>query len=109
MINSPDDDELRKAAGVDHQNCRMGKWYEGDGKVAFGNLPSYRTLLDPHGKVHSGVHKTVALLGSGWEGDNKVQAQIIAEMEGAEVASADVMQVLNRMVAEKHPHMARSH
>ncbi len=109
MINSPDDDELRKAVGVDHQNCRMGKWYEGDGKVAFGNLPSYRTLLDPHGKVHSGVHKTVALLGSGWEGDNKVQAQIIAEMEGAEVASADVMQVLNRMVAEKHPHMARSH
>jgi methyl-accepting chemotaxis protein len=109
MINSPDDDELRKAAGVDHQNCRMGKWYEGDGKAAFGYLPSYRTLLDPHGKVHSGVHKTVALLGSGWESDNKVQAQIIAEMEGAEVASTDVMQVLNRMVAEKHPHMARSH
>jgi methyl-accepting chemotaxis protein len=108
LINSPDD-ELRRAVGVGHQDCRMGKWYEGDGKVKFGHLTSYRTLLDPHGKVHSGVHKTIALLDSGWESDDKIQVKIIAEMAATEAASADVMQVLDRMVAEKHPDQARSH
>lgn len=109
LINSPEDEELRKAVGVNHQNCRLGKWYEGDGKSAFGSLPSYRALVEPHGKVHSGVHQAVILLDSGWERDEKVQEKIIAAMGTVEAASADVMQVLNRMVAEKHPDIAKSH
>ncbi len=109
LINCPDDNELRKAVSVDHQNCRMGKWYEGAGKVVFGDLPTYRTLLMPHTQVHCGVHQAVSLLDNGWERDEKVQAQIIAAMESAEVASADVMQVLNRLVAGKHPDLAKGH
>ncbi len=109
MINSPDDSDLRQAVGVDHQSCRLGKWYAGHGELMFGNLPSYRTLLDPHAKVHGGVHKVVALLSSGWERDEKIQAQIIAEMAAVEASSIDVMQVLNRMVAEKHPDQVRQH
>lgn len=106
LINSPSDNDLCKAVSVDHQNCRLGKWYEGAGKEVFGDLPSYRALLGPHTQVHSGVHKAVALLDKGWERDEKVQAQIIAAMEGAEVGSAEVMQVLNRLVADKHPELA---
>jgi hypothetical protein len=109
LINSPEDSELRKAVGVDHHNCRMGKWYDGTGKEVFGDLSSYRSLLDPHSKVHGGVHKTVALLDAGWECDDKVQAKIITEMAAVEAASADVMQVLNRIVAEKHPELANAH
>jgi methyl-accepting chemotaxis protein len=107
LINTPDDTDLRKAVGVDHQHCRMGKWYEGSGKEAFGDLPSYRTLFDPHCKVHGSVHSAVALLDSGWESDEKIQTQIIASMESAEESSADVMRVLNRIVAEKHPDMTK--
>ena len=103
LINSHEDNELRKAVGVDFHNCRMGKWYDNEGKAAFGMLVSYRTLLEPHGKVHSGVHKMVALLDSGWQCDEKIQMKIIAEMESAEVASGEVMQILNRIVSEKHP------
>jgi methyl-accepting chemotaxis protein len=109
LINNPNDDELHRAVGVDHQNCRLGKWYEGEGKELFGDFASYRALLEPHGKVHGGVHKAVELLDSGWEYDDKVQAKIVAEMEEVEASSADVMQVLNRMVAEKHPDMGRRH
>ena len=109
LINSPDDSDLRKAVGVDHHNCRMGKWYDGEGKEAFGDLSSYRSLLDPHSKVHSGVHKAVALLDAGWECDDKVQEKIIAEMAAVEAASADVMRVLNRIVAEKHPELSNAH
>ena len=105
MINSPGDEDLRKAVSVDHQNCRLGKWYEGPGKEVFGDLSAYRTLYDTHSRVHSGVHKAVALLDDKWASDERVQAQIIAAMEGAEGSSAEVMQVLNRMVDERHPEM----
>lgn len=109
LINSPEDLDLRKAAGVDHFSCRMGKWYEGEGREVFGGLASYRAMLDPHSKVHGGVHKAVALLDSGWERDDKIQERIIAEMSEVERTSSEVMQVLNRMVAEKHPDMAKGH
>lgn len=109
LINSPDNNELRKAVGVDHQGCRLGKWYEGEGKAAFGDLPSYRTMLEPHGKVHGGVHRAVSLLDGGWESDDKIQVKIIEEMAAVEASSADVMLVLNRMVSEKHPDMAKGH
>jgi len=107
LINNPDDIDLRKAVGVDHQNCRMGKWYEGAGKEVFGGLTTYRSLLEPHSQVHNAVHKAVALLDNGWEQNERVQAQIIAAMEGAEAGSAGVMEVLNRMVDEKHPEVVR--
>ena len=109
LINTPDDIDLRKAVGVDHKSCRMGKWYEGPGKEVFGDLPSYRTLLDPHSRVHSSVQQTVKLLDSGWESDERIQAQIVNAMEGAEQSSANVMEVLNRIVAEKHPDMTNGH
>jgi methyl-accepting chemotaxis protein len=109
MINRPDDTELRNAVGVDHQNCRMGKWYEADGRAIFGDTSSYRTLLEPHSKVHSGARNAVALLDRGWEQDEKVQAQIIAAMEQVESASSEVMEVLSRMVAEKHPDLSKGH
>jgi methyl-accepting chemotaxis protein len=109
LINSPEDVELRKAVGVDHHHCRMGKWYEGEGKETFGDLTSYRSMLDPHSKVHGGVYNAMTLLDSGWESDEKVQARIVTEMKAVELASADVMQVLNHMVAEKHPDQSKAH
>jgi methyl-accepting chemotaxis protein len=109
LINSHEDSDFRKAVGIDHQNCRMGKWYTVQAKAEFGDLPSYRALLEPHAKVHGGVHKTLVLLDSDWERDEKIQEKIIAEMEEVEVNSIDVMRVLNRMVAEKHPDLAKVH
>jgi methyl-accepting chemotaxis protein len=106
LINSPGDAELIKAVSVDHHSCRLGKWYEVDGKKVFGGLPSYRTLADPHGRVHDNAHKAIALLDAGWESDVKVQTQIIAAMQDAENASGDVMKVLDKIVIEKHPEMA---
>lgn len=109
LINSPDDVELRKFVGVDFHNCRLGKWYEGQGKMVFGDLPSFRTLVEPHGKVHGSVHKVVGLLDGNWEFDSNVQDEIIKALEATEAASANVTQVLDRMVVEKHPEMAQAH
>lgn len=44
---------------VDHNNCRLGKWYcEGDGKEFFSQASSFKSLELPHSKVHNGT-KTV--------------------------------------------------
>lgn len=109
LINSPEDSELRKAVSVDHQSCRLGKWYLEEGKNTFGDLSSFKTLIEPHGHVHSGVQNAVILLDSGWESNDNVQVKIVAEMNEVEINSAKVMQVLNNLVAEKHPDMAKLH
>lgn len=48
---------------VDHNNCRLGKWYcEGDGKEYFSQAPSFKTLDLPHSKVHNGTKTVFELL-----------------------------------------------
>ncbi|OGS90614.1 MAG: hypothetical protein A2Z95_04040 [Gallionellales bacterium GWA2_60_18] len=103
LVSETDNDEFRKAVGVDHHNCRLGKWYEGPAKEVFGDLPSYRHLVQPHGKVHSCVHEMVGMLDQKWERDEGLQDRIFNALECAEDASLDVMQTLGRLVAEKHP------
>lgn len=107
LINDPGNDEFKKMVGVDHQNCRLGKWYEGPGKEVFGDAPSFRKLLEPHSKVHSSVHQMLHLMDNKWEHDAALQDKIIETMRKAEDASLEVMSVLDQIVTEKHPEMKK--
>jgi len=107
LINDPDHDEFKRAVDVDHRGCRLGKWYEGDGKEWFGNSPSYRSLLAPHSKVHESIQFMVKQLGQGWERNPAIQDSICDALDGAEKASVDVMQMMDQIVADKHPDMAK--
>jgi len=109
FISNPGDSVLRKAVGLDHQNCRLGKWYEGQGKDSFGDASEYRAMLEPHRRVHGSVHQVATLLDGDWKHDEQVQTKIIAAMEEAEAGSAKLTQLLDRMVAAKYPEMAKSH
>jgi hypothetical protein len=73
----------------------------------FGDSPSYRKLVDPHSKVHSYVHDMVRLLDSNWERDSTVQDKIFDALSAAEQASLGVMQVIDQVVADKHPEVAK--
>ncbi len=106
LINEPNNDDIKKLVGVNHHDCRLGKWYEGPAKEVFSNSPSYRKLLEPHGKVHSSVHEMVSLLDLNWSKDNSIQDRIIASLKSAESASLDVMSVIDQVVADKHPAIA---
>ena len=103
LVNDSTKDEFKKAVGVDHHNCRLGKWYEGPAKEVFGAMPSYRQLLQPHSQVHEAVHRMLVLLEQGWETNEKIQDQIFAALQEAEASSQGVMQVIDRVMAEKHP------
>lgn len=103
LINDPNNDEFKQAVDVDHNACRLGRWYEGDGKEVFGNSPSFRSLLAPHSKVHEYMQLMVNQLDQNWERNPKVQDNICAALDAAEKASLEVMRMMDRIVADKHP------
>jgi methyl-accepting chemotaxis protein len=102
-LNSGGDSQYTQPVAVNHQQCRLGKWYLGEGKDIFGNLPSYRTIDAPHAKVHNGAHHVLELLSLDWENDAGVQMQIVDRLGEMEAGSHEVMASLDRMVLEKHP------
>ncbi len=108
LIGDANNDECKKAVSVDHQNCRLGKWYEGPGKEAFEGSAAFRSLLEPHSKVHQNVHRMVKQLDQGWERNLTVQNSIYDALNDAENASMDVMKKLEQMVVDKHPHMVNA-
>lgn len=107
LISEPENTEVRTAVGVDHHNCRLGKWYAGPGKEVFGDSPSFRDLLAPHSQVHNCVHEMVAMLDQPWDRDESLQDRIIKAMECSEEASMGVMKYIDQAVADKHPEMAK--
>jgi methyl-accepting chemotaxis protein len=102
-LNSGGDPQYTQAIGVNHQQCRLGKWYLGEGKELFGDMPSYRALDVPHARVHGGAHRMLAQLQCDWEHDMTAQMGIINALQEMEEGSQGVMENLDRMVAEKHP------
>jgi len=85
---------------IDSHQCRMGKWYDGEGKERFGRTNSYGLMKDPHAVVHANANKNLALidlnkgcmLGNGPE--------IIANFIEMEKASDRLFILLDDMLAE---------
>ncbi|MCC6513362.1 MAG: CZB domain-containing protein, partial [Geothrix sp.] len=91
------------AIQTDHRGCRLGTWYyEGQGAEMFSHVPSFNRLEDPHARVHQHIQEAVGLLGGGWDKDPEAQNRIFGHYEAAERASEEVVQVLDRMVEERH-------
>ncbi|MFA6121518.1 MAG: methyl-accepting chemotaxis protein [Sideroxydans sp.] len=108
LINDPNNDDFKKMVGVDHQGCRLGKWYEGAGKEVFGDAPSFAKLLAPHSKVHSSVHQMLRLMEGKWEHDEAMQNKILETLNSSEAASLEVMDILDKIVIEKHPEVSQA-
>ena len=94
--------EYMDAAQVDHHHCRLGQWYEGEGKRLFGQVSAYKALDDAHRLVHDTVHDMLHHIAQGWEQDLSKQQQIFDLMVKVETSSREVMDTIDRMVAEKH-------
>ena len=90
------------AIGVDHHNCRLGKWYDsGLGKELFSHTPSYNNMLAPHSSVHGNAHNVLALMQQDWRQDKSLQDEILSYYENIELASDGVMETIDKMVDEK--------
>ncbi|NWG86080.1 MAG: CZB domain-containing protein [Hydrogenophilaceae bacterium] len=97
------DEQHVEPVHIDGHGCRLGKWYyEGDGKALFSKTPSYPAMEAPHMLVHQSGHEMLHLLDKGWEHDTKIQRSIHAKLEKMEEGSLGVMEVIDRMVQERH-------
>jgi methyl-accepting chemotaxis protein len=101
-LNTVGEENSRQAVSVNHQNCRLGKWYESIGRERFGGMPSFALLEKPHARVHDNVHTMLHFLDQGWEHDLQVQQSILDSMQKTEDASHEVMQLIDKLVIEKH-------
>ena len=83
---------------VDHNNCRLGKWYnEGEGKQSFSHTPNYSKLETPHAVVHNGTHKVFDLMVKDVV-DTKALASAFEEMERG---SDEVFSTLDKILHDK--------
>lgn len=95
--------EESTAAKTNHHQCRLGKWYyEGAGKTMFGQTTLFAQLEKPHAAVHSRVHEALRAAQEDWAHHADLRAKLVVEMEQAENASSEVMDLINAMINEKH-------
>ncbi|CAK0780780.1 methyl-accepting chemotaxis protein [Gammaproteobacteria bacterium] len=92
-----------KAVGVDHHQCRLGKWfYEGQGYASYRDVPAYRLMEPPHMAAHAHTQAAIqGLHGDAWEDSNDLKLKILEHFEHAERASDQVIELIDRMVKEK--------
>lgn len=86
-------------AFLDHHNCRLGKWHEGDGRAAFGKTPSFKKMESPHARVHNNALATIKCI----EGEDTCVANKEMVMEAfldMEAASAELFELMENMINE---------
>lgn len=94
------------AISVDHQQCRLGKWYfQGTGHDAFRSTQTYAKLNQPHADVHKFTRRAYQASRGNWQNNKSIIDTIIGDMQQSEDASAEVMALISDMVEEKHAYL----
>jgi len=82
------------------KECRLGQWYlNGRGKEKFANVPSYSKLNAPHKEVHDNIKKAVECVKN-----NRCEQDaenVVKYFEKAQIASRDVMKILDEILKEE--------
>ena len=95
--------EARDAVAVNHQNCRLGKWYyEGEGASIFSGTQSFRQLESHHKDVHYFVQQAVDDRKSEEISRSDYNKAVLSHMTKAEDASRNVLSTINAMIDEKY-------
>ncbi len=76
---------------ADHHSCRLGKWYDSVDNADYLNNADFKTLVQPHEKVHAHGITAVKLFNEGKIGD------ALKEIEKVEEYSKDVLQLLSQL------------
>ncbi|MGE4420008.1 MAG: methyl-accepting chemotaxis protein [Sulfurimonas sp.] len=95
--------EKNSSTFSDHKNCRLGKWYLGEGKEIYGHTNNYKFIDEPHAKVHENAIKNVKFVEEGTAMDPKNEKVIISNFEMMEEESSKLFSVLDRIVEELDP------
>ncbi len=83
----------------DHTSCRMGQWYEKEGKERFGNSAIFTSLEEPHKEVHSAVQRNNTLIANGVYNE-QISPQIVDNCKKLERFSSELFKKLDEMVEQ---------
>lgn len=96
-------DDAKDAVAVNHENCRLGKWYyEGDGARIFSDTLSFKQLENHHKNVHFYVQQAVAENSEDVHSREIHNKEILNNMTLAEGSSKSVLESINSMMVEKY-------
>ena len=84
----------------DATNCRLGIWYNGDGKVRFGQTPSYTKIKKEHVIVHKEAIEAADIAEDGY--DAKKSLILLEKFINMEKASVILFELLDSMAKENH-------
>lgn len=90
----------QKLTPIDAHQCRLGKWYDGEGKDRFGRISSYDLIKEPHAVVHQNANKNLAFIAQGEEYILNNGAEIIANFKDMEHASEKLFVLMDNVLTE---------
>jgi methyl-accepting chemotaxis protein len=87
---------------VDHHGCRLGKWYDGEGKERFGATTTYPQFSLPHATVHKNANTNMKFLDASDPMANILmhKVEIIDNFHEMEKASGELFTLMDNMLKE---------
>ena len=81
--------------------CRLGKWYDDEGKRRFGKTGSYSKMAEPHRLVHENANANIAYINDGIENSHLEHSDaIIGRFKAMEKASNELFSLMDSMLQE---------
>ena len=79
----------------DHSVCRLGQWYQEDGKTHFGDNSAFKSLNQPHLRVHENITRVMKMIDGQVELSNQ---EMIELFKDTEAKSRELFELLDKMV-----------
>ena len=86
---------------TDHNDCRFGKWYNGEGKKVFGNTKVFNSIDKEHTIVHDKVLDAMSFIKDDYNIDPTKYGVIYDNFEIMEKASDALFKLLDNMNNER--------
>jgi hypothetical protein len=96
------EDKIENTSMPDHHSCRLGKWYDGEGKKLFGNTKAYKAIELHHKKVHEKTREAVSCV-KAKDCTTTSRECVIADMAEVEKESFALFDLFVQMVEEGNP------
>ena len=93
--------EIEEKTLGDHKECRLGKWFESDGKKLFGDTKSFIDIEAPHKEVHKYAMENMQYVQNQTAMKPKYKQNILDNFNKMEEYSSSLFEVLDNMVLEK--------
>ena len=92
MLYSNKDLDISKL--TDHVNCKLGQWYYEHGKRDFGSEAAFRSIEEPHKRLHERAREAIEVFQSGRRDEART---IIEEVEGLSNEVVDKIDELKKL------------